>query len=363
MSVADDTASTRSRIRVLVVDDSPFMRKAIQRMLEAADDIEVVATAASGEEAIEAIARVQPDVVTLDVVLPGVDGIGVLERIMRSHPLPVLMLSSLTTHDAETTLVALEKGAVDVVAKPVGYTHMDMPLIAEELLAKVRTAAGVNPLMLRPRHERSAGAPVRDAPAPPTAAGPVEALVVGASTGGPPALSMLVSSLPADFPAPVLLVQHMPVGFTATFAERLDKYAALRVTEAADGDIFAPGRIFVARSGKHIQFARRGDRIVLKLGLTPAGLTHMPSIDVAMGSAADAFGNRAIGVLLTGMGDDGARGLLRMRESGAYTIAESEASAVIWGMPRVAAELGAASHVAALQDIPGLIARRARANR
>jgi two-component system chemotaxis response regulator CheB len=339
------------------VDDSPFMRKAIQRMLGAADDIEVIGTAATGEEALEALDTLDPHVVTLDVVLPGADGITVLERIMARHPLPVLMLSSLTTRDAETTLIALEKGAVDVVAKPVGYTHMDMPLIAEELISKVRSAAGVDAAMLQMRHQPAVPAPRSETLAPPVATWPVEALVVGASTGGPPALSMLVAALPADFPVPVLLVQHMPVGFTATFAERLDKTSELHVSEVADGDVFEAGRVFVARSGKHVQFTRRGGRIVLRLTLSPAGLTHMPSVDVAMGSAADVFGSNAIGVLLTGMGEDGARGLLKMRERGAYTIAESGKSAVIWGMPRVAAEIGAAAQVAALRDIPGLIKR------
>ncbi|MDZ4179819.1 MAG: chemotaxis response regulator protein-glutamate methylesterase [Coriobacteriia bacterium] len=350
-----ETLSGREPIRVVVVDDSAFMRKAIRRMLEAEDDIEVVETIGTGEAALDAVLRHNPDVITLDIVLPGIDGLTVLEQIMAAHPVPVLMLSSLTTRDAEVTLNALEKGAVDVVAKPAVYMHMDMPTIANELVDKIRAAAGVNMDHLGARPTPLEG----ESPlAPPTAKSALEAVIIGASTGGPPALTMLVNALPADFPAALLLVQHMPPRFTAALAERLDHTCRLPVKEASDGDLLTPGRVYVARSGKHIHFARRGDRVVLQLNMKPGGTTHVPSIDVAMDSAAQVFGDRAMGILLTGMGDDGARGLLAMREAGAYTVAEAQQSAVIWGMPGAAVSMGSAAAVLPLEEIPARIFER-----
>jgi two-component system chemotaxis response regulator CheB len=236
--------------------------------------------------------------------------------------------------------------------------HMDMPKIASELVDKVRVAAGVNTAHLGTRPDAlTAVSPHVAQPGVPSS---LDVVIMGASTGGPPALGMLVNSLPADFPAAVLLVQHMPPGFTATLAARLDRTCRLPVREASDGDLFAPGRVYVARSGKQIHFVRRGSRVVLQLDMKPGGTIHVPSIDVAMDSAAQVFGDRAMGVLLTGMGDDGARGLLSMRKAGAFTVAEHESSAVIWGMPRVAAAMGAASEVLPLDEIPARICERAR---
>ena len=343
-------------IRVLVVDDSAFMRKAIGRMLDAEDDIEVVASIGTGEEALAAVEHHNPDVVTLDIVLPGIDGITALGHIMAAHPVPVLMLSSLTTSDAEVTLNALEKGAVDVVAKPSVYMHMDMPKIANELVDKVRAAANVNTDHLGTR-PKAAPAEAHAAHSAATTTS-LDALVIGASTGGPPALGMLVNSLPADFPTAVLLVQHMPTGFTAALADRLNGTCRLPVREANDGDLFVPGRVYIAQSGKHLHFVQRGDRVTIQLDMKPAGKIHVPSIDVAMESAAAVFADRAMGVLLTGMGDDGARGLLAMRKAGAYTVTEAESTAVIWGMPRVAAAMGASSSVLPLDEIPQRIFER-----
>jgi two-component system chemotaxis response regulator CheB len=274
---------------------------------------------------------------------------------MRECPLPVLMLSTLTTSDADTTLAALEKGAVDVVSKPAGLTHMNMPTISGELIGKVRAAAAVDVTTLARTDEPGVAAEGLAAAPPAT---PLEAVVIGASTGGPPAVGMLLSVLPRDFPAPVLVIQHMPVGFTSALAERTARTSALPVAEASDGDIFEPGRLFIARSGQHVRFQRRRSRVSLRLDRRPGGTTHTPSIDVTMASAAEVFGERAMGILLTGMGDDGARGLLAMREAGAYTVAEAESSSVVWGMPRVAAEIGAAETVADLTEIPSLLLRR-----
>ncbi len=357
-------------IRVLVVDDSPFMRRAITRILSSTPDIEVVGAAGSGREALDMLGVVEPDVMTLDVVMPVDDGVTVLEKVMRTNPVPTLMLSSVTTENAECTLAALEAGAVDFVTKPTGLTHMNMPRIAEELVSKIRTAAQVDVETLATGRGRTApgrydeqgahdGAPVAGA------AGdvdvdvePVEGVVIGSSTGGPAALKRVLQALPDDFAVPVLVVQHMPVGFTAALATRLDTLARLPVREARDGDIFEGGRVLVAQSGLQAHVDRVNGRNILRLDKDPPDTTHIPSIDVAMRSAADVLGTAAVGVILTGMGTDGAKGLLSMREAGAFTLAEAESSAVVWGMPRVAAEAGAACDVVPLDDVAEAIVRR-----
>lgn len=349
--------SASSRVRVLVVDDSPFMRKAITRILTSVEDIEVVGTAGTGNEALALLEDLDPDVMTLDVIMPGEDGIQVLARVMKQHPLPILMLSSITVENADVTLQALENGAVDFVAKPTGYTHMDMPLITDELLSKIRTAAKVDTSTLRTRgslHAAPAGSGQQTA-----VSAALEAVVIGASTGGPNAIRTLLLSMPADYPVPILVVQHMPKGFTTALSDRLDRQCALKVVEARDGDLFAPGKVFIAPSGQHAHLVDRRGLVSLRLDLRPPGMQHVPSIDVAMNSVATCFGAAAMGVLLTGMGEDGAKGLLEMRRAGAFTVAEAETSAVIWGMPRVAAEIGAAQVVACLDEIPSLLLQRA----
>jgi two-component system, chemotaxis family, protein-glutamate methylesterase/glutaminase len=341
-------------VRVLVVDDSPFIRKALTRMLNAEDGIEVVGTAESGEECLEEIKRVHPDVVTLDVMMAGMDGLTALREIMATNPLPVLMLSSLTTEGAEISLWALEVGAVDIIEKPATYAHMDVFSIGSELVAKVRAAASVDPKNLGvaahpavpsvergETHRRQGQVLGTDA----------EVVVIGASTGGPPALQRIISQLPLDFPAPVVVVQHMPDGFTSALAQRLDAIAALDVKEAEDGDLLEVGRVLLARSGRHLHFERKRAGVVCRLDLEPPGTAHMPSIDVTMSSLSDVFGGRVLGLLLTGMGADGARGLLKLHEAGAHTIVESQESCVIFGMPHAAIELGAADEVLDLSDI------------
>lgn len=345
-------------IRVLVVDDSPFMRRAITRILSSASDIEVVGTAGSGREAIEAIPVLRPDVMTLDVVMPGEDGVTVLDRVMQVSPLPTLMLSSVTTENAEYTLAALEAGAVDFVTKPSGFTHMDMPRIAQELLEKVRTAASVDVGALRGERRRPSR-PAETEPLGPCHDGPVlDGLIVGCSTGGPAALKTLLRALPAHLERPVLVIQHMPVGFTAALAARLDMLARVPVREVRDGDLFEGGRVLIGKAGLHVHVGRKNGKCVLALEKEPAGTPHTPSVNVAMKSAAETLGASAMGVLLTGMGTDGAEGLRALRDAGAYTMAEAESSAVVWGMPRAAIERGAACEVATLDAITETVVRR-----
>lgn len=344
-------------IRVLVVDDSPFMRRAITRILSSTPDIEVVGTAGSGQEAVDMIQVVSPDVMTLDVVMPVEDGVTVLERIMRIHPVPTLMLSSVTTENAEYSLAALEAGAVDFLTKPSGLTHMNMPRIADELVTKIRTAAQVDvdtlcsgrrgPLVpSEPSEQLSVDGPLADS------------LIIGCSTGGPAAIKALIQALPDHLDKPVLIVQHMPLGFTSALAARLDTLTPLSVREARDGDLFEGGRVLIGCAGLQVHIESAQGRQVLRLDKDPADTTHIPSIDVAMKSAARTLGSSAMGVLLTGMGTDGAQGLLAMRDAGAFTVAEAEATAVVWGMPRAAIELGAAAEVAPLPEIADLIVRR-----
>lgn len=342
-------------IRVLVADDSPFMRKSIARMCDSARGIKVVGMATDGAEAVALNQELEPDVVTLDVMMPGMDGIAALERVMESRPVPVLMVSALTSDGADTTLEALEKGAVDVVEKPSVMPNMNMPLIEGELVEKIRVLAGVDPQHLQRAATPACAAGVEGA-ADPISSGletSADMLVIGASTGGPPAIREILATLPHSFPVPIVVCQHMPVGFTATMAQRLNGCSSLEVKEASDGDMVTPGRVLVAPSGKQLHFVeRRGGFVTVRLDLRPPDTPHIPSVDVVMKSAADVFGDRVIGVLLTGMGADGAEGLLAMREAGAYTIAESESSAVVWGMPRAAVEMGAAEDVLHYRRVP-----------
>ncbi len=351
---------TKPRIRVLVVDDSLFMRTVISRMLEDAGDIDVVEAVSSGEEVPDAVRRHKPDVVTLDIVMPGIDGLMVLKQLMETSPLPVLMLSTLTTENADATIRALEMGAVDVVAKPSDMPLM-MPKIASDLAEKVRVAAGVDSSHLGAQPEWSE-APIATHK-PSSYAAPLEALVVGSSTGGLPALNAVASALDADFPAGVLLIQLMPPGFTTAFAERLAQTCQLPVREARDGDLFEPGRILVAPSGKNVSFVRSANLVQLVVSDVPDDGERISAIDHAMTSAAQIFAERGMGVILTGMGDDGAMGLRAMRRAGAYTVAEHEDSAVIWGMPRAAAQAGAVVSLAHVHEIPVLVAARAQRGR
>jgi two-component system chemotaxis response regulator CheB len=325
--------TAKRRTRVLVVDDSAFVRKAVTRMLGEAPDIEVVGTAADGEEGLAMARDLRPDVVTLDIKMPRLGGLETLERLMAERPVPVLLLSSLTQEGAEVTLRALELGAMDFVDKS-SVEPMTMLSLTEELVTKVR-ALGSARVKVRPRGPARAAGPAEGAGA--------ELVVIAASTGGPSALQTLFSALPAGLHAAVLVVQHIPRGFTHSLAERLDARSAIPVREAADGDLVEPGRVLVAPAGIHTRLRRRGGRVRVILDEEPREALHRPSADVLMASAAAIFGPRAVGVVLTGMGSDGTEGLRAIREAGGYTLAESEESCVIFGMPKAAAAAGVVS--------------------
>jgi two-component system, chemotaxis family, protein-glutamate methylesterase/glutaminase len=339
-------------IRVVVVDDSALMRKMISAMLSAEPDIEVVGIANDPFQAREQIKSMNPDVVTLDVEMPRMDGLTFLDKIMTLRPMPVVMVSSLTQAGTDATLRALELGAVDCVAKPAGG------MIAEgqaefriDLVETVRTAAAAR---VRPRKlaERVA------APAVGPGYSSSEIVVaIGASTGGVEALHQVLQALPADSPA-IVVTQHMPPAFTASFARRLDKECAVVVTEASDGARVLPGHVYIAPGGRHLELGRSGANYICKLNDSPLVSGHRPSVDVLFRSVARNAGRNAVGVILTGMGRDGADGLLEMRKNGAQTIGQDEATCVVYGMPKVANEVGAVQAEVPLHKIPGEILQR-----
>jgi two-component system, chemotaxis family, protein-glutamate methylesterase/glutaminase len=340
------------RIRVLVVDDSAVMRKILTDLLAQDPAIEIVGTAADAYIARDKIMRLRPDVLTLDVEMPRIDGLTFLEKLMRAHPMPVVMVSSLTPQGGEITLKALELGAVDFVLKPYPDVVARMPDVIPEILEKVKTAAGVR---LR-APERTPIGPARPAPTPAPwrprlpVGGGGGVIAIGASTGGTEAIREVLAAMPADAPG-IVIVQHMPERFTRVFAERCDKLCGVRVAEAQDGDRVLAGHALIAPGNHHMRLRRDGSGYVVRIDQKPPVNRHRPSVDVLFQSAADAAGPDAVGIILTGIGADGARGLLEMKRAGARTVAQDEASCVVFGMPREAILMGAADHVLPLTKI------------
>jgi two-component system chemotaxis response regulator CheB len=343
------------KTRVLVVDDSALMRGLLTDLLSADPGLEVVGSAADPYAAWDRIKQLSPDVLTLDVEMPRMDGLTFLERLMAHRPLPVVMVSSLTEKNCDTTFRALELGAVDFVTKPKLDVSTGTVALAGELVAKVRAAATARP---RPRTRPPAGGP-RQASAP---AGGLRTthrvIALGASTGGCEALAAVLGAFPPDAPGTVAVI-HMPEGFTRSYAARLDRECAVRVAEARDGDRVLPGHVLIAPGGRHTAVARSGATTVVRVAGGEPVNRHRPSVDVLFDSCARELGANAVGALLTGMGDDGARGLLAMRRAGARTAAQDEATCVVFGMPREAIALGAADDVLPLGRIPAHLLRHA----
>ena len=333
------------KVRVLVVDDSALMRKLIPQMLETSPLIEVVGTAMDGSFCLKKIEELHPDVITLDLQMPGMNGIDTLKEIMRRNPLPVIVVSSHSTDGASVTFKALGLGAFDFVTKPQdATTHMEET--ASELIAKIKAAAECKAV----RPGRLMGMPARPEKISVgrSAPRPTKLVAIGVSTGGPQALEFLLAQLPPDFPGSIVVVQHMPEGFTDMFARRLDEICSLRVKEAQSGDILQAGRVLVCPGSRHMRVKRltMGDVVVLSDEARVNG--HRPSVDVLFNSAAEEFSKDAVAVLMTGMGDDGAEGLGAVKKSGGMTIAQSEDSCVVFGMPKAAIERGYAIRVVAL---------------
>ncbi len=331
-----------------MVDDSAVLRRLISTVLARDPDLEVIGTASDGLEAIEAVARLEPDVVTLDVEMPRLDGLGAVERIRETHPrLPIIMFSTLTDRGASATLAALSKGASDYVTKPSGSGDIAgaMARVQEDLVPRVKALAGAR---------RVAAAAAVATPPPrraPAVTAPPEVLVIACSTGGPDALSRVLPSLPASFPVPVLVTQHMPPVFTAQLAERLDRLSPLSVREATDGETLQAGHVLIAPGDHHLRLSRRGDRARAQLDQGPRENFCRPAADPLLTSAAAGFGAGVVAVVLTGMGQDGLLGCRAVVDAGGRVVVQDEATSVVWGMPGAVAGAGLAHDVLPLDQI------------
>lgn len=349
--------ASKDKIRVLVVDDSTFMRKSLTTMLEADRGIEVVGAARNGEEALAQVKSLHPDVVTMDVEMPGMSGLQALERIMQECPTPVLMVSSLTTEGAAETLRALELGAVDYVPKQLDGVATKIENIQADLLAKVRVAHQAGSRVRR--------GPARPAPALKPAAKAISAhsvsvtrgsriVAIGCSTGGPQALMEILPAIPGDFPAGIVIVQHMPKTFTKPFADRLNTVCALTVREAADGDEIKAGEILIAPGGLQFRVKRKSiTSCVVALSPNVERHLHAPAADIMLKSVADVYGERSIGIILTGMGHDGLEGMKAIKAAKGRSIAQDEGSCVVYGMPKAVVEAGCAEKIVPLQHVVG----------
>ena len=354
-------AGSRQRIRVLIVDDSALVRTLLTEMLSAAKDIEVVGAAADAHAAREKIKRLNPDVITLDVEMPRMDGITFLRNLMRLRPMPVVMVSSLTERGADVTLDALSLGAVDYLPKPKIDLAVTFTEYRDELAEKIRTAACASVRALDPRRATFRPGPSHSADAVLPRSETLRTLrttdhiiAIGASTGGTEAIKEVLTRLPPDSPG-VVIAQHIPKAFSGPFARRMNDCCAVSVSEAEDGQQILAGHAYIAPGDRHLLVVRDGARYVCRLDDGVPVNRHKPSVDVLFRSVAQNGGRNAIGVLLTGMGKDGARGLKEMLDSGSRTIAQDELTSVVWGMPGEAVALGAAEHVLPLDHIAGKI--------
>ncbi|MES2692119.1 MAG: chemotaxis-specific protein-glutamate methyltransferase CheB [Verrucomicrobiota bacterium] len=335
LSPSDPAAPRPSQlIRTLIVDDSAFVRKAVREMLSRSPYIDVVGAARDGEEALELAAELKPDIITCDLNMPRLDGVGFVRRQMAIAPVPILILSS-SPEDAGQVLEALNAGAVDFIQKPTALATDQLLDVREQLVAKVKAAARAPVANL---NHAGVGQLVATAK---NLSLKVDLVVLGISTGGPQALRFLLPELPADFPVPIAIVLHMPVGYTAPFAEKLDELCQIDVAEASEGAVLRPGLALIAQAGRHLEIHRnRNGASVAHLTLHPLDRLHRPSVDVLFQSAANAHGKRVLGIVMTGMGDDGKQGAAWIKAQGGTILTEAESSCIIYGMPRSVVEAG-----------------------
>lgn len=370
-----------AKIRVLVVDDSAFMRKVISDMITQDASLEVVGTARDGIDALEKVVKLRPDVVTLDVEMPRKNGLETLRDLMQSHPVPVVMLSSMTQSGAQATMEALALGAIDFIAKPSGAISLDIEKVQDELIAKIKAAALARVQPVEQAKDQSILPKVTPTPrevAPKQAIfrqpisdkvqGPVRPLVdarysrpdtliaIGSSTGGPRALETVLSGFPPDLQAGVLVVQHMPAGFTRSMAERLDQICRIKVKEAEEGDRISAGVVYIAPGDYHMVVSPDG---VIRLNQTPPVNYVRPSVDVTLLSLSPAYSRQLVGVILTGMGKDGAAGMAKIKAEGGVTIVQDERTSVIYSMPRAVVENGDADYILPLDRISDAVVQAA----
>lgn len=341
-----------SKIRVLIVDDSAYSRQTIKKMLESDSHIEVVGVSSDGIEAMAKTLRSKPDIITLDIEMPEMDGFSFLRWLMQNRPTPVIIVSSYS--DSKTVFKALEFGAADFVAKPSRIPSAEFGKVEKELIKKVKSVKDFrldklskNLALLEKQYiqrEQLSESPQA-----------VAALAIGSSTGGPAALRIVLTNLPSDFSACTVISQHMPKGFTESFAERLNSISKVYVKEAKDGDELERGKVLICPGGAHMSFIKKGERILTSLKEPKSTDKYIPSIDTMMGSIAEIFGSKAMGVVLTGMGNDGKTGMLEIKKRGGYTIVESEESAVVFGMPSEVIKAGAADRILPIANIPAEI--------
>lgn len=338
------------RIRTLIVDDSAFARKVVREVLSSHAAIEVVGAARDGAEALDMVRSLGPDVVICDLQMPRLDGVEFVRRQMRERPVPILILSS-ASQDAVEVIEALDAGAVDVLQKPSALANDELRNIQTDLVTRVCAAVGSRPA--------AATATPLARPATPGVTRKVDVVVIGISTGGPQGLRRLVPALPKDFPVPVVIVLHMPVGYTALYAQKLNEISDIDVKEAVEGEEIQAGRVYIAPAGRHLHF-RRGapGRVVVQLSALPIDKIHRPSVDVLFRSAADIYRDRVLGVVMTGMGDDGREGSAWVKAQGGSVITEAEASCIIYGMPRSVDEAGLSDESVALGDMAARISSR-----
>lgn len=334
-------------IKVLIVDDSAFMRKMLSDLFAGEGDFTVLDTARNGKDAVDKVKRLKPDVVTMDVEMPIMDGIRALEAIMQENPVPVVMVSSLTQAGAEATVRALALGAVDFVAKVSGPIS-NISGISAELLTKCRSAVRANVARLSVPVLKS---PAPSLPSPLKQVSNDKIIAIGTSTGGPRALQEIVTKLPASLPCGVVIVQHMPPGFTKSLAERLNSISSLTVKEAEQNDQVQPGVVYIAPGDYHMTVEAGAGKRILKLSQSPPVGGHRPAVNPLFDSVARIYGDKAVGVILTGMGHDGAQGMQAIKRQRGYTIAEDQSTAVVFGMPKSAIELGVIDKIAPITTI------------
>ncbi|NOR82406.1 MAG: chemotaxis-specific protein-glutamate methyltransferase CheB [Ardenticatenales bacterium] len=335
-------------INVLVADDSALMQRIITKLLESEPGIRVVGTADDGRQAIECVGRLSPHVVVMDIDMPNMDGLAALQHIMQQRPTPVVMVSGVS--DASATLRALELGAIDFVAKPSGPISIDLYEVRDELIAKVKLASLADPAPIEAESIRAPLPPAFQSPS-----GRLCLVAIAASTGGPQTLGHIFRQLPSGLPTAILVVQHMPAGFTATFAERLDRHSPVNVREARDGETIRSGVAYVAPGGVHMAVVKEGRGPVLRMEETPPVNAVRPSADVLMSSVALVAGRSSVGIVLTGMGKDGSDGLAQIKRAGGATIAQDEESSIVFGMPGSAIGQGVVDRVLPLLEIPAAL--------
>ena len=337
-------------LRVVVVDDSAYVRKVVREILSRSPFVEVVGTARDGLEALDLVEQLDPDVVTCDLIMPELDGVGFVREQMQRRPVPIIIMS-IANETAEAALTALDAGAIDFVQKPTALASEKIFEVSSELIEKVKAAGQIK----LNRIATTPPPPVASTTEPAmkiAGSHSVDLVVIGISTGGPQALKRLIPQLPADFPVPVLMVMHMPIGYTEMYAAKLNELSQLEVKEAAEGDEIKPGRVFLAQAGRHLSVKRESNgKVVTHLDARPFNTLHKPSVDVLFQSVAEVYGHRVLGVVMTGMGSDGKQGAAWIKSQGGLVFTEAESSCVVYGMPAAVKEAGLSDKSVALEDM------------